>query len=286
MSGVVNPDVLLVALSSVFCLLAVRLLTRGLTLARVAWLTGVAIAATATHSRGAVLLPCTLLAVALAVPWRTLRPEVKRRLKLLVPVGAVALVAAGAAVLAIGPPSVSPYAGRDASVREFASYLWQFYLPRLSFMNAPIGGDYGLSQVLETMWGAFGSLEIRYPAWVYHLVELALALTVAGVVVAAVRGRPAVVAGRRVALLLGGVVVLTLLSLHLVAYRLLRVDPSDPIIVGRHWLVLMAPLALGVAIAVTGLPRRAAYVGAALSLGALAALDIAALGLSAARFYG
>ena len=55
MTGVVNPDVLLVALTSVFCLVAVRLVRRGPSRGRIAALALVVLAALATHARGAAL---------------------------------------------------------------------------------------------------------------------------------------------------------------------------------------------------------------------------------------
>lgn len=280
-SGVVNPDILLVALTSVFCLVAARMLTRGVTLGRVAGMLALGVAATATHGRGAVLLAGALLALLLAVPWHSLPPERRRRLA----AGLGALAVAGAAALALAVSRLSRYAGEEGSVREFSSYVWQFYLPGLPFMDEPLGGDYGVRDVHETMWGAFASLEVRYPSWVYGAVAAVLALVVAGGLAAALRGRPRVVAGRRLALLLGGIAVLTLLSLHVAAYRLLLVDPSDPIVVGRHLLMLIGPLAVALAVAVTALPARAAPVACALVLGALTAMDLAALGLTAARFY-
>jgi hypothetical protein len=284
-SGVVNPDGLLVALVSLFCLVAARTLRRGLAWGRVGLLIVLALAASATHYRGAVLFPCAVVAIMLSVPWGELPPrELKRATRL----SAVALVLVlGAAIAAlVWGPWLTPYSGREASIREFASYVWQFYLPALPFMSAPLGGDYGIREVLETMWGAFGSLEVRYPSWVIDGVTAALVLAAAGVVAAALRRRPAVVAARRLALLLATLAVFTLGSLHVVAYRLLLVDPSDPIIVGRHLLVLIAPLSLAFALAVTTWGRRAGTIAAALLLGSLAALDIAALGLTTARFYG
>jgi hypothetical protein len=282
LAGVITPDVLLVALTSVFCLVAARVLCRGATRGRALSLLVLAIAATATHTRGAVLLPCAGLALLLALP----AGPASRRRAVWAAAGGLAVVAAGAAVAAVALPSLTPYAGRDASVREFASYVWQFYLPPLPFMSEPLGGEYGVRDVLETMWGAFASLEVRYPSWVYDVVIAGLLVAVAGAVAAALRRRPPVLAGRRLALFVGALVLLTLASLHVVAFRLLLVDPTDPIIVGRHLLVLVAPLSLGVAMAVTTLPRRTATVAAALLLGALATLDIAALGLMSARFYG
>jgi hypothetical protein len=284
-SGVVNPDGLLVALVSSFCAVAARILCRGLSPWRAAGLIALAAAATATHFRGAVLFPLAALVVVLAIPWTELAPRELKRVWRLSGLALVLLPGLALAALVWGP-WLTPYSGRDGSIREFASYVWQFYLPALPFMSPPLGGGYGLREVLETMWGAFGSLEVRYPSWVIDLITVALIAAACGVVAAWMRRRPRVVAARRLALVMAALVGCTLLSLHIVAFRLLLVDPTDPIIVGRHVLVLIAPLSLGLALAVTTWGRRAGNVAAALLLGALAALDIAALGLTTARFYG
>ena len=284
-TGVINPDNMLVALFSVFCLLAVRLIRRGPTRSRIAWLCAVCLGAMATHPRGAALLPCAALAIALAIPWRTL--EHPRRVAGALG-GAFAAVALAAVLVArsvdLNLSGTSLHVGAAFSARQFASYLWQFYLPRLPFMNAPLGGDYGIRQVgVDTAWGTFASLEVRFPGWVFTLIEIGLLAVAAAAVSAAVR-RPHSGESRRCAVLLAGVVVATLVALHVAAYRLLLVNPSDPIIVGRQLLVLIAPVSVVFAYAITSFPR-AAQPATALLVGALVALDLAGLGLTAIRFY-
>ena len=106
------------------------------------------------------------------------------------------------------------------------------------------------------------------------------------VTVGAVNGLARRACDPRIVVLLGSVVVASLLGLHIVAYELLLVDASDPIIVGRQFLVLIGPFALLVAIAVTGLQRRVAEPVTALLLGGLVALNLGALGVTMVRFYG
>jgi predicted membrane protein DUF2142 len=282
-TGVVNPDNLLIALISVFCLQAARLVRHGASGRRLAWLGAVVLAAMATHPRGAALVPCAAVAIALALPWRSLDRARRRRMAVAIGAG-VLIVGAGAALVAsaagLDRAETTLKSSQGFSPRQFVSYVWQFYLPRLPFMDPSVGGDYGFRQAwIETAWGAFASLEVRFGAWVYTVIEIALVLAVIG---AAVRAR-----GRdwRYAALLGTVVVVTVFVLHVTAYRLLLVEPSDPIVVGRQLLVLIAPLAALVALAVTGLRPRVAQPVAALVVGGLVALDLAALGLTAIRFY-
>ena len=288
LAGVVNPDTLLVACSSVFFAAAAALLRRGFGRGRALVVLGAAVLATATHARGGVLVPCAVLALLLAVPWRTLTAQARRRA--LVSLGAAILVVAaacGAIALVLDLSLTEGAEGQDASAAQLVSYVWQFYLPGLPWMDAPLGGDYGIREVgLETAWGAFANLEVRYASWTYDLLAAALVLVAVGAAAAVWRGRVRLEAGRRLALLTAVVVLAVLAVLHVSAYRLLLVEPTDPIIVGRHLLVLVAPLGLLLGMAVAGLGRRAAPVAASVVLGLLAALHLAGLGLTVSRFYG
>jgi 4-amino-4-deoxy-L-arabinose transferase-like glycosyltransferase len=60
------------------------------------------------------------------------------------------------------------------SLREFASYLWQYYLPRVpgqdQFKIAAIDNGYPALKVwIMGQWGAFGWLEVVFPDWVYEV---------------------------------------------------------------------------------------------------------------------
>ncbi len=67
MSAIINPDNLLIALTTGFLLAAIRLVTRGPTMARVFGASVLAAAAVLTLGRGLVTLP--VLLVALAAAW-------------------------------------------------------------------------------------------------------------------------------------------------------------------------------------------------------------------------
>lgn len=289
LSGVVNPDTALVAGFALWTWVAVRTLRRGLGRRRAVVLLALAVLVAFTHARGIVLLPCTALALALALPWSTW--DGRRRLRTAVGLGAAALaglatLAAALAGLGVSLSGTSLQSSGGFAPRELASYLWQFYLPRLPFMDPSIGGDYGVRQAfVETAWGTFASLEVQFPSWVYDVVQAALVLAVAGFLAAVARRRAGLARPAATAVLLGAVTVGVLAVLHLAAYRLLLVDRSDPVIVGRQLLVLLPVLGVIVAAAITGLGRRAAQAATALLLGGLLALDLAGLGLTVARFY-
>ena len=281
LSGTVNPDVLLVTLFTAFVALAVWTLRTGPSRARVAGLAITALAASATHPRGVLLFPVAAVVLLLC----TELPRRARRalLALAVVLGAVALVVGGAYVEWTSADGISaPF-----DVRQFGSYVWQFYLPRLSFMDPAIGGDYGAADVwVRTHLGTFGSLEVQFPGWVYDVLGGAAIVVLVGVGAASIRHRAAVRERWRTAVALLVLAGLTVAALHLVAYRTLLIAPDDPIIVGRHLLPLVSLVAVAVAVAGLALPRRLGRGYAAVVLAGLVGLQLGGLGVTLARFYG
>jgi 4-amino-4-deoxy-L-arabinose transferase-like glycosyltransferase len=60
-----------------------------------------------------------------------------------------------------------PHAGYSGGVLDAASYMWQFYLPRLGFMHS-FFHDYQLRQIwFNGFIGQFGWLDFGFPQWVY-----------------------------------------------------------------------------------------------------------------------
>jgi hypothetical protein len=60
-------------------------------------------------------------------------------------------------------------AGKPAGLREFGSYLWQFYLPRLPFMTEQQAGLPLYNVWFKGVIGRFGWLDTTFPAWAYGL---------------------------------------------------------------------------------------------------------------------
>jgi uncharacterized membrane protein len=67
---------------------------------------------------------------------------------------------------------------KSGSVLDLASYMWQFYLPKLPFMHTVYFETYPLRDIwFNGLIGQFGWLEFRFPMWVYDLaLGIALAL--------------------------------------------------------------------------------------------------------------
>jgi hypothetical protein len=277
----VNPDVFLSATFAAGLWLSVVVVRRGLTRGRLAWLIVLCALAGLTHGRGLALLAPAALAVSIAL-WRTHRPRSRP---------AIAGVAAGAlAAIAVGAYLLLRYAepGGVTLTRtgDFLSYIWQFYLPKLGFMAPSIHPGYGVRQVfIERFLGTFGLLETHFQpgtlGTLNTLADVAAVMAVIGLVVHRRRLRRALAPA---AVLIAGALA-SLLLLHVVAYHQLLGNPGDPVITGRYLLPLLALYGVGMALAVSWLPRVLSAVLAGAVVAGLAVLQLSSLGLILERFY-
>jgi hypothetical protein len=169
-------------------------------------------------------------------------------------------------------------------MRQLGSYLWQFYLPRGSFMT-PVEPHWGIRQAfIDRLFGGYAQLEVSPPTWVLTAVTVAAAVMAVSAIVGVVRRWRSSSRPTDVLLVLIVAVVGYLLALHAAAFRsLLRVP--DPVITGRYLLVLMPLYGAGIAFAVAWLPRRLAVGAGAVALVGLTVLQLDALALLFARFY-
>jgi 4-amino-4-deoxy-L-arabinose transferase-like glycosyltransferase len=289
MSGVVNPDTMLATIWAAFVLVALRLLLRGVTTARVLGVLALAAASVLTHGRGLPLVPVAVLALGLA--WWRHRPRIGRRL---VWAGGAATVVVGAVVaLKLVSNGNGAYGGEinlghNFSLAQFLGFVWQFYLPKLSFMDVRIGPPYGYRQLFIERYlaGEFGSLEVLFSTSVYRLVQLGAGLGLAGLAAALVARRRQLRPRWDVMVLLTAVVVVCVGFLHLASYRaLVGGAAGDPLIVGRYLLPLTCILGLAVAFVVSSVRLRWQPYLAALIVGLGVLLQLGALGLTFARFY-
>jgi 4-amino-4-deoxy-L-arabinose transferase-like glycosyltransferase len=268
-TATINPDVLLVAEWSAAIYVMVLILRRGLQRGLLLWLAALVVLAGFTHARSLPLLLPAVMTVAIASgrwrPWR------------------VAAALGGLYVLVVLVVSTWGH----GSVREFASYLWQFYLPKLGFMNPTIGPhNYGFREAFtERLYGTLAQLEVVLPhslgTWLLWLTVLGLLALVVSLVVQ----RDALRRQAPVAIVLGSAVLGLLLGLHLAAYRAMLSFPDDPIITARYLLPLLPLFGAAIAIVARALPRIPASVFAGLVLAGGVALQFVSLGLLWERFY-
>jgi hypothetical protein len=280
LTATINPDLLLATLWAAGLWLAVSIVRRGATRTRVVWLACTCAAAALTHGRGLALIPAALLALAIAA-WRRYRP--RRRL-------AAAAIGAGVMLMLGGVFAVVRYAVKDdvtlPRVRAFLSYLWQFYLPRLGSMKPTIHPGYGVRQVfIDRFLGTFAQLEVMFSTATLNFLSRAAEVTAVAVLVALVFYRRKFARAGWVVVVLAVGALGYLLQLHAAAYSSLLEFPGDPIITGRYLLPLLALYGIGIALAVSWLPRRlsAALSGAVLT--GLVVLQFSALAIVVERFY-
>jgi 4-amino-4-deoxy-L-arabinose transferase-like glycosyltransferase len=292
LGAVINADAMLVAVWSAFAYVALRLVKRGPTALGLLALGGLTAASLLTHGRGiAIVLPFLATICVIAIKQR---PTLKQVLWRVIPAVSVLAIAFAVYRFALAPSGgayggevvLSPAGSEGMSIKGFIGTTWQFYFPKLPFMEPRPGPSYGYHQVfIESFFGRFASLEVAYPAGIYALIQLACAAGLVGLIAAVATRRRAIRArwGEGVVLLAlaGSLIGL----LHLASYRSL-VGSADPLITGRYLLPLVSVFGLTVAFVLTSArPRTSAILGT-LAVTALLALNLAGLMLSFYRFYG
>ncbi len=204
MSGVVNPDAMLCAVSAALFYCLARAFRRGLTLRLAIAIGAVTACGLLTKLNFVGLVPGVLLALALLA--RRVATVVGRRaaLRLFAVALGTALLPACAYVLALliandnaalGAFSngVSGTKSHPGSPLDELSYIWQFYLPPLPGMT-----DYfpGISTPLQVWFdksvGLYGWLDTTFPNWVYDAALLPAGAIAALCLRELARVRPAV----------------------------------------------------------------------------------------------
>jgi 4-amino-4-deoxy-L-arabinose transferase-like glycosyltransferase len=289
-SSSVNPDAALIACFALAFWLGVRVLRRGLTLRDGVALGAVAALAVLTKGTGYALVPGVALVLGLGA-WRQ---------------GRTAAVVAGASALALAVPVLAWLAvarsldraavnkvpgtgGGGASVAGIPDfgridYLWQFYLPKLPFLNnvPAIERLPAFDVWIKTGWGAFGWLEVRFPEAAYVVLAIATAAILAGGLVALARRRDK--DDLAVAAFLGLVALALLAGLHWIEFRTLRTEGAR-FNQGRYLLPLLPILAAGAAATLSLVPARWRMQATGFLIGGAVVLQAFSLALVAGRFY-
>jgi hypothetical protein len=286
--GVVNPDMALVMVATGALLMGLRLVRHGPTFGRIAWLAVFSGAGALIHPRGLFLPPFAVIALAIALSryWHGWR----RSLAL---AGAVVAISAASVAVAVvwsrghGGSAISenPVAG-GFSARQFVSYVWQFYLPKLGVMDAKVGPPaYGYRQVyIDSFFSQFASFSVNYRLIILDLLQVLAGIGLVALWTTMVTRWTVVLARwREVAVCL--VFFVGLMSLlHLVSYLNLR-GGIDPVLTGRYLLPAIALYGCAIAWVCSSLPQRLGVPLAGILLGGALLLAIGGVGLSLDRFY-
>jgi 4-amino-4-deoxy-L-arabinose transferase-like glycosyltransferase len=289
LSGTINADNLLICVWTAFTYVALRLAHRGPTARRILALCTLAGASLLTHGRGTAILPALLVVVIVAMV--RFRPARLQMARVLAP-GLLALLAIVLAYRFLLAPSTGAYGGEvsthggSLSITGFIGTAWQFYLPRLPFMDPSQGAGYGYRQVfIESFFGRFATLEVGYPKVVYDLIQ-GLCFIGLCLLAATIAGRWATLRARWPEVVTVAAIAVSMIGLlNLASYRALVIS-NDPLITGRYLLPIAAIFGLVIAWTLTSLrPRASALLGTFVLTG-LFALNLGGLMLSFARFYG
>ncbi len=290
-SSSVTPDAALFATWGFVLWLGTVILKRGITARRALALCvalGLAIVVKATSYA---LVPPVLLVLLVGVlRARGTEPATRRGLArivgasvlgLLVTAGAWLILSRVLGVDALAQGADVASSSGDTPLQAFPSYVWQFYLPRLPFMEpAPGIHDWPVWEFfIKGTWGAFGWLEVRFPNWLY------VALTALMAALAVLAGRGLWRARKRIDWLVPGffvlVAVLLVGALHWTEFH----KGGTGFIQGRYLLPL-APVVGAVAVrGLLELPSRWLTPAIGAGLGGLVVLNLLAWGLMLERFY-
>jgi hypothetical protein len=276
----VNPDALIITEWTFALLLMARTVNRRARIVDVAALCALLAAAILTKDTSYALVPPAALAIGLGV----VRRPASERLRALSGIGASALITA----IPIGvwltqsrslggtPVSAVGTAGRPFSVRQFLSYLWQFYLPRLPFMR-PYRLVAGLP--VNTVWidegtGDFGWLVVSVPDWMLAVARILLIVLTANSLWVFRRMRGL----RRLGLLAVDLLALVslLVLLHVTEYRQ-TLGGGGAFLQGRYILPVVSLLGLAVGLLFGRLPRAARPAAAAIGLVGLLVAQVLSL---------
>lgn len=289
-STAVNPDALLIALWTVALWLGARVINRRAQPTDVLALCAVTAAAILTKATSYALVAPILLA--LLIGWAHRPPsERKRALKPIAVAGVVlAVPVLGWLALAhsLGRTGINSIGASSpahpVNIRQFLSYVWQFYLPRLPFLT-----PFRTTQQLPVydIWlrqgiGDFGWLDVELPKWIYPTAALAAAV----VAISAVALLTRLLRRRHLELL--GFFALTLLALlvllHVSDY-LLIIDGGGEFLQGRYLLPVVGLLGLAVGLIIGAIPLRARPLACGVAMTLLLGLQVISLSSVVHAYY-
>ncbi|HEU4974702.1 MAG TPA: DUF2142 domain-containing protein [Baekduia sp.] len=295
----VTPDVLLLLIGTATLLIAVRAIRHGLTTRRAVAL-GLAVGAGAmTKLTFLPFVPVALL-VFVVLLWRdraALRAE-RRGMPGVIAAGVAAGVVLPALfVLWVGligmpimqagtsTPSLSPDQIHVSNTREFASYTWQLYLPRLWFMTELFGGRITPDIAwVQGFAGRLGWLDYDVAPRVIDVFRRVIEIGIVLIVAAAIQWRHALWRNRLALAALAAFSLALMLVISKAGYDFRRTTGTafeQP----RYLLPIAGVWALGVAFACLGLGRRLAPVLAIVVVGLLCLHDLAGILATLARYY-
>jgi hypothetical protein len=293
MSGVVNPEAMLCAVSAaLFCCLA-RAFRRGLTPRLAVAIGAVTAVGFLTKLNFVGLVPGIALALIVLTrrAARTSPRTAYRSLAIAATLGAgpvllytLVNVLSNHAGLGLASTGIHATGERGSPLDELA-YIWQLYLPRLPGMHTDFPGIFPTRGIwFDRTVGLYGWLDTYFPDWVYGI-ALILAGAIAALCVRALVQRRAALRGRLLELAVYVLIAVGVLGLvgadSYLAFPARAGAYSEP----RYLLPLAALFGAALALAARGAGRRFGPVAGVLIVLAILAHDIFSQLLTVARFY-
>jgi hypothetical protein len=280
LAGIVNPDAAIAAWYAVALWLAALIVRRGATRPRLVGAAALILSSVVLHPRSMPLAVPLVVALLFRL-W----PHVRARGRPVRFAGVGVLVLGFSAF--VGASLV--YATRGEltfqGVRRFASYVWQFYLPRPGWMDMTVGPDWGVRDVfVDRLWSGFVLLEVNLAPWVLDLISAATLVGIVMLVVTLVLRRDSLRRRRPLFAVFAAALLGLMWFLHVAAWRDLQLY-GDPIITGRYLTPLLPVLGIAIAAVAGSLPKRLGPGLVTVLLGIEALLALSALGTALVRFY-
>jgi hypothetical protein len=176
MSGGINPDAMLFAVSAALFYCLARGFRRRIT-PRLAGAIGAVLAVGVSTKLNFIgLLPGALLGVLAlcAIEWRSSRRSAYRCLALALGIAASPILLYGTVNALSGQPvdgalsSILAFTRKGGSLPGEIAYIWQFYLPRLPGMSPDFHGILSTRMFwFNGLVGLYGWLDATFPSWVY-----------------------------------------------------------------------------------------------------------------------
>jgi 4-amino-4-deoxy-L-arabinose transferase-like glycosyltransferase len=290
MSGSVNPDSLLFAVSAALFWSLARAFRRGLTYRRAALIGGIIAVGALTKLNFVGLFPGAILGLAVLAlrERRSSRERAYRTFGLGVGIAVLPIAVIVLLELARGRPAIGPVSagiGEIHSPFKDAEFVWKFFLPRLPFMKPYVPGLFTTQQIwFNGFVGQYGWVETAFPEWVYTIALAFGSLLLLAFVLALVAERSAL---RRRLAELGVYAVIALGLVTLIgSVSFYHRGGGESYTQARYLLPLLALFAAGLGLATRALGRRWSAVIGTLVVLLMLADNIFSQLLVIARFYG
>ena len=181
--------------------------------------------------------------------------------------------------------------GQPFTLGGFTSYLWQWYLPPLSYRHewiptglGPFVANPSFDVWIRGFWGGFGWLDANFPEYVYRVIQVLTGFVLVALIASGIKRFSKLKQRLPELIFCVTAVIGQILFIHLTAFLALLQD-GQQFAQGRYLFPLIAIFGLAVALSINVFGKRWAPVVAVVIIGSIAVLDAFAMALTLGRFY-